>query len=244
MTIKKNISFYLVSLFIFYQANGQTKLNSISFYVDYSYPMNKRLLVHKIDAVGGGAILTFNIYKYLHLNLTAGYSLFSLQQEKALEQWNWRFYSERYSAIVKDNLRADSSLAATLNPIQKMELNIFTLSFTYQYSLTKNIFIKPEFGAGIFFFTRRLYLEETWRKKFESIDYTFEYSYRNFASNKYGNPFAVFGGISITFQPSEIFSIGTSLNYYDFFRSIGKFGYDQFPINDYLNFKIILSFLY
>jgi hypothetical protein len=241
--LKLSLLFFLI-LFISNCAIGQIKLHSISFYSDYSYPIKKRLLVTKIDAVGGGAEISFSILKNLEFSVTGGYSLFSLQQDSAIQQWNWRFYRERYANIIKDNLRADSSLAAYLNPVQKMDLIPLQLSLKGNFNLIKSFYLKPQIGAGIYFYTRRLYLEETWRKKFDEVNYTFEYSYRNFASNKYGNPLGIFGLIEISFQPSEIFTLGTAFGYNYFLRTPGKYGYDQFPINDYFNFKIFLTFLY
>ncbi|NPV11777.1 MAG: hypothetical protein HPY57_08315 [Ignavibacteria bacterium] len=243
MNNKKTSSLILILLFTQYSI-AQFKLSSISFYTDYSYPLKKRLLVTKIDAVGGGAEISFSIHKNIELSFSGGYSLFSLQQDSAIQQWNWRFYTERYAGIIRDNLRADSTLAAYLNPIQKMDLVPFQVSLKGNFQPIKNIYIKPQIGAGVYFYTRRLYLEETWRKRFDEANYTFEYSYRNFATNKYGNPIGVFGSIEFDYQPSEIFSVGTSFGYNYFIKTIGKMGFDQFPIDDYFNFKIYLTFLY
>jgi hypothetical protein len=223
---------------------AQIKLSSIAFYTDYSYPLKKRLMVTKIDAVGGGAQISFSFFKNLELSITGGYSLFSLQQDSAIKQWNWRFYTERYAGIIRDNLRADSTLAAYLNPVQKMDLVPVQISLKGVFKPFTNFYVKPQIGAGIYFYTRRLYLEERWRKIFYEANYTFEYSYRNFASNKYGNPAGVFGLVEFDYQPSEIFTIGTALGYNYFIKTQGKMGFDQFPINDYFNFKIFLTFLY
>lgn len=244
MTGKKFLIAFLTTLMLSNISFPQIKLSTISFYTDYSYPLSKRLMVTKIDAVGGGIEVSFSVNKYLELSLSGGYSLFSLQQDSAIQQWNWRFYTERYAGIIRDNLRADSTLAAYLNPVQKMDLVPFQISLKGIFTPAKNFYVKPQLGAGIYFYTRRLYLEERWRKIFYEANYTFEYSYRNFASNKYGNPAGIFGLIEFDYQPSEIFTIGTTFGYTYFFRTKGKMGFDQFPIQDYFNFKIILTFLY
>lgn len=115
--------------------------------------------------MGGGISISFSAFEFLELSFTGGYTLFSLQQENAIQQWNWRFYTERYAAIIRDNLRADSSLAAYLNPIQKMDLMPIQFSISSNFKLLKYFSIKLQIGAGIYFYTRRLYLEEIWRKK-------------------------------------------------------------------------------
>ncbi len=241
---RKILLFTISLLFLNNISNAQVKLSTISFYTDYSYPLKKRLLVTKIDAVGGGAEVSFALFKNLELSITGGYSLFSLQQDSAIQQWNWRFYTERYAGIIRDNLRADSTLAAYLNPVQKMDLVPVQISLKGVFKPFINFYVKPQIGAGVYFYTRRLYLEERWRKIFYEANHTFEYSYRNFASNKYGNPAGVFGLIEFDYQPSEIFTIGTAIGYNYFIKTSGKMGFDQFPINDYINFKIFLTFLY
>ncbi len=240
---KTKLTAILLLIFSF-QLFSQIRLHSIAFYTDYSYPTKKRLQVTKIDAVGGGVDVSFQLFRNFLITFTGGYSLFSLQQEKAIEQWNWRFYWERYRGIIQDNLRADSTLAAYLNPVQKMDLMPLTISFKVDISPLPNFYIRPQIGAGIFFYTRRLYLEEVWRKKFQELDYTFEYSYRNFAQDKYGNPFSAFTSFELAYQPSDIFAVGSSLGYFYFFKTPRKFGFDQFPILDYFNIKICLTFLY
>ncbi len=125
-----------------------------------------------------------------------------------------------------------------------MDLVPVQISLKGNFNPIKNFYVKPHLGAGIYFYTRRLYLEERWRKIFYEANYTFEYSYRNFATNKYGNPAGVFGLIEFDYQPSEIFTIGTAFGYTYFLKTKGKMGFDQFPIRDYLNFKIFLTFLY
>jgi hypothetical protein len=237
--------FFLFILFLGRSAlYSQVSLHSIKFFADYSNPIKTRFAVTKIDAVGAGVELCFNFSKTFSVSLKGAYQLFSLQQDSAIAQWNWRFYTERYSSIIKDNLRADSSLKASLDPIQKMDLIPVVLSFNAEFEPINNFYIKPHIGAGVFFYTRRLYLEETWQKKFDAVNYTFEYSYRNFATNKYGKPVAALAGIELGYNLNDAFRINSALNYFYFFKTPGKIGFDQFPINDYLNFNIGLTFLY
>ncbi len=242
---KKILTFGFIMLAMcFGNLYSQVSFHSVNFFADYSYPIKTRLSVTKIDAVGGGIELRLNLSDIFSIGLTAGYSLFSLQQEDAIAQWNWRFYTERYSAIIKDNLNSDSTLAASLNPIQKMDVVPLFLTFNAELNPVKSFFIKPQIGGGVLFYTRRLYLEEIWQKKFDEVNYTFEYSYRNFASNKYGNPFSVFGGIDLGYQLSDGFMINSSFKYIYIIKTPGSFGYDQFTFNDFINFKIGLTILY
>jgi hypothetical protein len=220
------------------------QIESAKFYGGYSSPLSTRLSVNRIDAVGGGIEIRFKIYDLLSLSISGGYDLYSLQQDNALSQWNWRFWDQRYRGIVRADTAADPNLSAILEPVQKMDILPLTLSFNSTFEIFENLFAGPSIGAGVIFYTRRMYLHEYWEKRFSGADYTFEYNYRNFAQDKTGNPFFLSGGLNIDYKVTEYLSLNTGFSYIKMISTPGKYGYDEFPFEDAINVKLGLNFLY
>ncbi|MGE5435611.1 MAG: hypothetical protein ACM3O3_00160, partial [Syntrophothermus sp.] len=184
--MKKN--FYLISfLFLFFAVDLTAQVHSINLFSGYASPMNKRLQVNRISGFGGGAEIKFNVYENIKIGVGLGYELYSLGQDNAVKQWNWKFYDTRYKGNVSSDTAADPSLNALLNPVQKMSIIPLQLTINFEWNVYDNIYLKPYAGGGVMFYTRKLYLEEYWSKYYASEDYLFDYSYRNFAQDKTGN---------------------------------------------------------
>jgi len=231
-------------IFLLLISTGYAQVKSISFFADYSLPLSKRLAVTKIDAVGGGVELRFKVYENYSIGFNGGYNLYSIQQDSALKQWNWEFWEIRYRGIVNDALSKNPNLSATLSPIQKMDLYPFYLTINGEFELFGNLSIKPHAGAGVLFYTRRMYLLEEWQKKFDQYNYEFSYSYRNYAEDKSGNPFSFMGGIDLGYEFTEGFILDTAVKYFYILETEGKYGYHHFPMKDVFNIKLGLTFLY
>lgn len=238
-------NFILLILIILFSADSYSQLHSINLFTDYSVGVTKRLSVTEADALGGGVGVYFKVFDYLTVGVVGSFKMFSINQDSALTQWDWYFWDVRYRGSVQADL-ADSALAlsATFNPIQKMDFLPIMLTFKSSFNLFENFSASPVIGGGIVFYTRRLYLEEDWTRKFDAIDYTFSYKYRNFADDKTGNPFFIMGGLNITYRLGEVVSISTDFNYNHIIKTEGKFGYDQLPFSDSYSIKLGLNFLY
>lgn len=241
--IKHRWTYFL--LLTFFSVESFSQLQSINIYSDYTQSGTKRLAVTRADAVGGGVGVYFKLNDFITLGVTAGYQLFSINQDSALTQWDWYFWNVRYRGSVQADL-ADSALklSATFNPIQKMDFIPVMLNFKSNFSLTENLAITPILGGGIIFYTRRLYLEEDWTRRFDKIDHTFSYRYRNFTDDKKGNPFFVMGGLNLSYQFSEIASLSADFVYNYVLKTEGKFGYDQLPFTNSYGIKLGINFLY
>ncbi|NUN10582.1 MAG: hypothetical protein HUU54_15510 [Ignavibacteriaceae bacterium] len=219
------------------------EVRSVQFFSDYSMPNVKRLNVNKIDAVGGGLKISFKIDEDSDLDFNFGYQLFSIQQDSALARWNWDFWEIRYKNRIASDLIERPGLAVSLNPIQKMDVYPVYLTLSHRVKITDGLKIIPKIGGGLMFYTRRMYLEEEWQKRFDST-FTFEYSYRNFATNKIGNPIFVTMGLTIDYSIGDYIDISAGSEFRHIFRTPGKFGFDQFVFNDALSVKLGITFLY
>ncbi|MCK6613509.1 MAG: hypothetical protein L6Q47_04680 [Ignavibacteriaceae bacterium] len=220
------------------------QVTSISFYSDYSAGLSKRIKVTEADAVGGGLILKYNVMDWFSLNLTAGYTLYSVSQDSALQKWNWDFWEIRYRNRVAADLAENPGSAASLVPVQKMDILPVLLSFSREFELTDNLKISPEIGGGVYFYTRRMYLAESWQRRFDSYGLTYEYSYRNFATNKYGNPAVIFAGAGVRYIFTEGFSLEGSVKYQQILKTEGSMGYNEFIFENALSTGLALVFSY
>lgn len=218
-------------------------LKDIKIYSDYSSGIDKRFLVWKAAGVGGGADINFELYEGLTLGISAGYQLFTINQDSVIQQLQWDFWEYRYKGNISVDL-TDTTIKATLSPFEKMDVMPIKLNLEYNYSPVADLTITPSLGGGIIFYTRRIYIEETWSKYYPTVGYTFIYSYRNFAPFKSGNPLFISSGLNASYKLTELFSIYGGFNYNHIIATDGDFGYDIFPFKNYYSVKLGLTFMY
>lgn len=227
-----------------------SQLKSINFFSDYSigssdavHPSEGNFSINEVKGFGGGAEVSFSITENFSLKISGGYQGLTVNQDSALAQWNWVFWDTRYRGIVNSNL-SDPKYSAAFNPVQEINTLPFFLEAEYNFSLSESFSLAASLGGGVIFYTRSLYLEEIWQKKFDEQNYTFEYSFRNFAQDKKGNPFAAKSGIEIKFQLNEIIQLYSGGSFMYVFRTAGDFGFNEFPLSEAFNIKAGIKFLY
>ena len=241
----------LFAALLLHNKTAAQNLESLTFYSSYSTAITSQLFggsdkmaVYRAEGYGGGAEFSFLVYDKFYLNLNGGYTHYTINQDSALVQWHWLFWDRRYRSRVQADLASDSTLAATITPVQSMAVIPLMLTLNYKFQPTENLFITPYAGGGILFYTRSLFINEYWQKYFGQVDYTFGYSFRNFANDKKGNPVAINGGVDITYKLSDIFRIQTKFNYLHVIKTEGSMGYDDFPYHSALNFNLGITFMY
>ncbi|MBZ0199045.1 MAG: hypothetical protein K8H86_04195, partial [Ignavibacteriaceae bacterium] len=247
----KFISAAVFAATLFCGNTAAQNLESLTFYSTYSTAVTSEFLgksnkisVYRAEGYGGGAEFSFHIYDKFYINLNGGFTHYTIQQDSALLQWHWRFWDDRYRNRVKADLAADSNLAATITPMQTMDIIPVILTLNYKFEPVKNLFITPYAGGGILFYTRSLFINEYWEKYFTQVNYSFSYSFRNFADDKKGNPAVINGGVDITYKLSEIFRIQSKFNFYHVIKTEGSMGYNDFPFYNAINFNLGLTFMY
>lgn len=223
-------------------AAGQ--IHSVHGFGSRSVALGKRLGVSKAVAWGGGAELRIRLADHLKLSVIAGYERYNIEQDSALEKWNWRFWVERYAGNVRDALVSDSSLSAVLTPVQYMEVLPVVATVSLEVAPVERLVIRQAIGGGVLFFTRSLYMHERWTKRFPTLDHVYDYSYRNFAPDKKGNPVIALGQVDLSYHLSDLFTVDASGRYFTVVSTGAGFGYEAFPFRDALTFTLGLSFLY
>ena len=117
------------------------------------------------------------------------------------------------------------------------------LTFNYDFNILENFTATPIIGGGVYFFTKRLYAKETWTKQYPAENYSFTYSFRNFAPDKQGNPFILMGGLDLNYFITDGFGIGGGILYSQILSS-DKMGFSEFPFENEISFKLGLTINY
>ena len=239
----KKFQLILLAFLLGYSYNF-AQLQSISFYGDYSFALSTRLQITEADAVGGSVKLKFLISDKLSINVNGGYKLYSLSEPDVLNNWDWVFWTDRYYNKIVSDLAADSNLAVTISPVQKMDLIPISVSFSYDFIPFDKLEITPTIGGGIYIYTKRMFAVESWSKYYPDADYTLNYSYRNFAPSKKGNPFFISSNLNIQYKLYESLGVFSNIQYSYVIPTEGSFGYDDFPIGSELSIALGLAIFY
>lgn len=239
----KNIILIIVLISLF-TVKGSAQLESIFLFTDYSSAQLTRLQVSEADAIGGGVKINFKVAENFSISLNGGYKLYSLNEPDVLNNWNWVFWTQRYYPKIVSDLNADPNLSVDISAVQKMDLIPVSFSFNYNFQIIEKLEVMPAIGAGVYFYTRRMYAVENWSKYFPDADYTFDYSFRNFAPSKKGNPFFVNGNLNLQYRLFSSLSVFSIFQYTYIIPTEGKFGYDSFPLDNEISIALGLAIYY
>lgn len=220
------------------------QLRSLSAFTEYSSTLSKRLDVKNADAVGGGVDVIFSVDEEFSLGIRGGYYLYSVGQTDQLNGWGWRFWNDRYLNKIQADMKADPSLSAVIGSVQKMDLIPLTFHVDYSIEAAEGLNIIPSLGAGMAFYQRRLYADETWTKNFPAASYSFTYSFRNFAPAKKGNPIFAAVGAAVGYRMFSSIGVSGSLNYTHYLETPDRFGYDNFIFTNEFTARLGLEFFY
>ncbi len=233
----KNFSQIVIGLFLF-SSVVSAQLKSVAAYTDYSYALTKRFAITNADAVGGAVKIKYSVWDNLSVGLIGGYKLYSLNEPDVLNAWGWQFWTDRYYNKIVSDLLADPNLSVVIGAVQKMDLVPAILFVEYDINVIDKLSVTPSLGCGIYFYTRRMYATENWSKNFPDANYTLTYNFRNFAPSKKGNPVFVTSGIDIEYRTFEVMSLYTSANFNYIIPTEGSMGYDSFPFDSEISFKL------
>lgn len=241
LNMKNKITLILIIIFaqLIY-----SQVHSVSIYADYSSALSKRLEVTEATAFGGAAKIKVNLFDNFSIGILGGYKLYSVSEPDVLNTWGWIFWTDRYYTKIVSDLRADPNLAVEISAEQTMDLIPIQLFIDYDFIPFNDFIITPSLGAGFYFYTRSMFAVENWSKYFPEAQYTFSYSYRNFAPDKKGNPLFINGGLNVEYRLFEKLNLYSGLGYNYVIPTEGKMGYDAFPFESEFAIKVGISILY
>lgn len=220
------------------------QLKSITTVAEYSSTLSKRLDVQDASAVGGGVDITYAVAGNFNIGLRAGYLLYSINQTDQLNRWGWTFWNDRYLNKIQSDMRADPSLSAVIGSVQKMDAIPVALHCDYTIDAAEKLTIVPTVAAGVTFYSRRLFADETWTKIFPAAAYSFTYNFRNFAPTKKGSPLFGSAGVAVRYRLFSDVGVVSSVNYTQYIATTDSFGYTGFPFDNECSIKLGLEFLY
>lgn len=235
---------FLIGLFFFFNSLSLAQLQTITLFSDYSFAGKKNLEITKAVAVGALVQLKFNLYENFGFSVISGYKLYSLNEPDVLKTWDWDFWTNRYYPKIVSDLKADPNLSVEIGAVQKMDLIPLIVLFNYDFLLFEDLKITPSAGAGVNFYTRRMFATETWTKKFPQANHSFTYSYRNFAPDKKGNPVFAKFGLIFTYNLLSYLDLSASSSYSKVFETKKSMGYDTFPFDSEFSINLGISFKY
>jgi hypothetical protein len=236
------LSISVISLIVVLSFPVKSQLSSIDINGSFSTAGSLKYAVTKANGFGGGIDVSVKVFNNFYLTASAGYQSYSIDQDSALTQWQWYFWDNRYYGSIRADLTDTAKYSLVVTPNQG--INSVPVSFKIGYEAKIGDFsVRPYVGAGILFFSRWFYVEESWTKKLTKLDNTFNYSYRNFAPSKQGNPIMLLGGLSLSYPLFDYIGVKGEFNYTHFVETEGM-GYSELPFSNNLNFKLGLSFSY
>ena len=169
--------------------------------------------LQSIDGTGLGLELQGKLASWLTIVLSTAYSDLTIEQNDAVEQWDWPFWNRFYRNYTQSLVTQDTNYAVVMTPNQNIYMIPVILNLKGYYPLKKRFLSFLGIGAGIVFYERNLRLNERWSKYFPEIDYTFEYQYDNHAHVKKGQVFRVDLSVGSEYRFAEHFALSGGVVY-------------------------------
>ncbi|CUS78854.1 hypothetical protein JGI7_00904 [Candidatus Kryptonium thompsonii] len=256
--------FFILALFyLSQQLYGQVKIESITLGSNFTYGIRGINYVTKAIGLGFWGNLKFGVAgSNWKIKFISGYEDMKLEPSDSMtiERWNWDYWRIWYRNHIR-TLMADSNYAVKLNPEQRLYVLPVKVQIGRELQLG-GFKIFAGLGAGVLFYERAFWLNETWWKKFPNVPegetYVFQYSFKNNAPSKKGTILNFGVKIDGSYKLTKIASLvfGFEFEHYPSVNKIEKieFGkitlgdvgesYKNFVLRDVFRFSLGFSFSY
>jgi hypothetical protein len=239
---------------------NMAQVQSVNFVGAYSttFNTNSDWKVESVKGYGGDVQVKVNLHGNWKLGISAGYRVFSVKQDNfaLFAEYNWKYWQRYYGNINDPNfknatqwvqtlLKGDSTYSASFEPVQDMDVFPVAVSISYEFSPLKNLVVRPYLGTAILFYQKRLYINETWSKKFADLDnYVYSYSFRDMDKYVVGNPLAGQAGCEAEYQLNDLVKLTAGVEYYALYGKKFGAGYSDFPMRDMFSAQLGIMLLY
>ncbi len=242
--MKRILAICLLTILAVVAAEAQVRSAQIGAGATWAFDLKPT--VNRVSGYSSFAGIGIRLSESLLLTFNTGYDHLTVQQDSALEKWNWRFWESRYRGNISFTLNsADSAnIDVRFSPLQTLGVLPVVVGVAFELNPLEDLFIVPRAGIGIAFYTRKLYLEEAWSRYFASVDYTYEYDYLNFADPKVGNPVMTQLGLDASYAVSDILVVTLHLRHAYILEGPGGTGHENLPFRQSFTGLLMLEFPY
>jgi hypothetical protein len=236
------------------------QVQSVNFVGAYgtTFSTNSDWKVESVKGYGGDVQVKINLQGNWKLGINAGYRVFSVKQDNfaLFAEYNWKYWQRYYGNINDPNfknatqwvqllLKGDSTYSASFEPVQDMDVFPVAVNICYEFSPVKNLVLRPYLGTAILFYQKRLYINETWSRKFADADnYVYSYSFRDMDTYVVGNPLAGQAGFEAEYQLNDLVKLTAGAEYYALYGKKFGAGYSDFPMKDMFSAQLGIMLLY
>jgi hypothetical protein len=233
-----------IALAIIGITGGTAQIQSVELYGSGALSVGKRFQVTDATAIGGGMKIHYDIGSDLMITIDGGYAKYAIEQTNEVQQWGWTIWERRYRNWVSIYTSDTANFSSRIQSVQSMEVLPVSVNLAYRIEIASDLVVRPSAGVGIEFYTRKLYHEETWTRKYRADEHEFTYTYHNFAPYKYGNPVFINAGLATRYRFSDLMMFNADVAYKSILETKGEFGYDQYPMIGAVSFSLGISFHY
>lgn len=217
---------------LFAEACGQmVRVESLSAWSSYAHSLGLKSGQQLRRATGwaAGGPASLRLSRFVSVGITAGYCDLMIEQDRAVEQWNWAFWQRFYGNHVGDLQSRDTSYRATLTPEQHLYMIQVVPFIALHWPEGGVATLYLETGAGPWFFERTLRLHEVWEKKFPELNHVFVYDYYNHAEVRKGVVYTATFQLGVEFLAQRFLRFRLSGRYSTVFPT-GRSDYERFPV--------------
>jgi len=235
----------IISLLAFFAlSTAAAQLRSVQFSAAADLVPEKRLGITEASAYGGRLSVSYGVGDAGTVTVDVGYSRYDIEQPDEVVRWGWTIWDRRYRNWVSIYSADTANFTGKVESVQSMESVPVTVKYSHRFPLTEDITVAPLLGAGVEFYTRKLYHNETWTRKYPQDGYQFTYSYHNFAPYKSGNPLFGVAGVNAEARLSRIIVLTAGAELRRYLDTPGSFGYDAYPFSTALSLFAGIGFTY
>jgi len=238
----KNIVLIMISFVILTLPLFGIELESINLDFTGSQGFNSEQSLNSISGIGFAVTVEGKLTKNLYLNLTSSHLYLGIDQENALENWDWAYWEDIYGNTV-DGLLQKDKYDVELEPVQKLSIKPYTIELKCVFNLSERLSFNSNLGFGVAWYKRELWLKENWQKYFATIDYTYQYNYRNNARpRRDGFAYLTRGKLGVNYRLSEYLKLFMEVGGYYYLKNINNPEY--LPLDHSLDLSFGIKLLY